>query len=69
MQLRRFDDAVIWSGFARGRYHKGSPPRLCVTVRLHYWSLPLSLTLNGHLISRRGFCVGVGPIYFSWSWA
>lgn len=83
MRLRRFDDAVLWSGFYGWRwdgtyYSCGHgiirksrmklAPRLRITLRLYYWSLPLSLCAGGHVISRRGFTAGVGPFYFSWSW-
>ena len=42
-------------------------PTLIVTLRLRYWSLPLSVSVGGHLLSKPGFTFGVGPIYFSWS--
>lgn len=75
MQLRRFDDANLWSGCYRDPSHGlyGSKngahlvPTVAVTLRLRNWSLPFSVTVGGHLLSKPGLTFGVGPVYISWS--
>lgn len=70
MSVRRFDDANLWSGVYRhtkGMWHDPIPT-VVVTVRLRYWSLPLSISAGAHLLSKPGVTVGIGPLYFSWSW-
>lgn len=62
--LRRFDDATLFSGL----HARNGLPRLILFLRLRYWSLPLSVSIGGHMLSRPGCVVGVGPFYFSWSW-
>jgi len=72
MQLRRFDDANLWSGVNRFaptglRDLDHLVPTVVVTLRLRNWSLPFSVTVGGHLLSKPGLTFGVGPVYISWS--
>lgn len=61
--MRRFDDAHLWSGVYRGA---AGVPSVAVILKLRYWSLPLSLTFEGHVIGVPGVTVGLGPLYVSW---
>lgn len=80
--MRHFDDATLWSGVYRS-YFGGKPvkfkslsdaacwqrlPTLVVTLRLRYWSLPLTISAGAHLLSKPGVTIGIGPLYFSWNW-
>lgn len=61
--MRRFDDANLWSG----GYAANGVPRAVLTVRPRFWSVPFSVSIGGHLLSKPGLTFGLGPLYLSWS--
>lgn len=52
----------LWAGLSNAV----GVPSVVVSLRLAYWSLPFSMSVGGHCITRPGLTFGIGPIYVSW---